>query len=200
MNRYYVYFLFSDEQLLYVGSTINMELRLKQHVHHGRKFNGVKYISFDNEKHMIDYENSCIEFFNPILNKRKLKDYDSMPIIPPDDLTIYEGISDIIKLQEFKRHVDNRNIEPKSHYLKIPYSLLKESSLTLLDKLVLSYLLDIQDELCGDNFVISQAEISSKLACSLKSVNRSIGKLKESGYIGFHITFGGMYVYEVKII
>ena len=83
---WYVYFLWDDTRLVYVGSTTNVLARLGQHTHEGKRFSRATYAAYASEEDMRTAEALYINKHKPPLNKRKhYASYArcSMPIAVP---------------------------------------------------------------------------------------------------------------------
>jgi len=61
-----VYFLFEGEEIVYVGQSGNVLIRMAGHA--GKKFNFVKMIRIDDQKQRFETESKLISIFNPPLN------------------------------------------------------------------------------------------------------------------------------------
>lgn len=74
--KYFVYCLYKDNDLQYVGSTTQIVTRIKSHKR-DKDFNSVKYCVLESRTEMLDFEIVCINEMSPPLNRTK-------PPIPKD--------------------------------------------------------------------------------------------------------------------
>lgn len=74
-----LYFLFSEDELVYIGMSINTLNRIGTHFKNGHVFDRAFFIPCEPYK-LGKYERACIKFFKPIINdqrdKTKLNDMD----------------------------------------------------------------------------------------------------------------------------
>lgn len=75
MKKQGIYFLYLDEELIYIGKTINLDNRLKSHSKIGRVFNMYSFIEVENKSDMAILELSYIDRYKPCQNK--LDNFDS---------------------------------------------------------------------------------------------------------------------------
>ena len=69
-NNFGVYFLFDKNELVYIGKSINIENRIKQHIHDKeKKFCNVMLVEFNNISDIHTYEKIFIQKLQPKLNK-----------------------------------------------------------------------------------------------------------------------------------
>lgn len=61
-----IYFLFKGKRLIYIGQSINVHLRIYEHLR--VDYTSVRIIDCDPEK-LIEYEKRLIAYFNPLCNK-----------------------------------------------------------------------------------------------------------------------------------
>ena len=74
--KYFVYCLYKDNDLQYVGSTTQIVARMKAHKR-DKDFNAMKYCVLESKQEMLDFEIVCINNMSPPLNKTK-------PALPKD--------------------------------------------------------------------------------------------------------------------
>ena len=74
--KYFVYCLYKDNDLQYVGSTTQIVARMKSHKR-DKDFNAMKYCVLESKQEMLDFEIVCINEMSPPLNKTK-------PALPKD--------------------------------------------------------------------------------------------------------------------
>ncbi len=67
-NTNAVYFLCSDDEITYIGSTINFVSRILTHSR-TKKFERIFYVFTQSIKEMIELEKYCIKYMNPKINK-----------------------------------------------------------------------------------------------------------------------------------
>lgn len=67
-RKFVVYGLFQDSNLVYIGKSTNLHLRLSQHAR-DKEFNSYSYIEVDTEKEMGELESILIMFCKPYYNK-----------------------------------------------------------------------------------------------------------------------------------
>ena len=67
-KSFFVYFLYYGNDIVYVGSSLFVENRVKQHLI-DKEFYAYTYIAIDSEEEMHELELRCIVEFSPIYNK-----------------------------------------------------------------------------------------------------------------------------------
>lgn len=70
--KYFVYCLYKDDNLQYVGSTTKIINRMRTHKK-CKDFNSMKYYVLDSKQDMLDFEIFCINTMSPPINKTKPK-------------------------------------------------------------------------------------------------------------------------------
>jgi predicted GIY-YIG superfamily endonuclease len=66
----FVYFILQGQEVVYVGSTINISARISQH-RKDKDFTNILLIKYNNHENMYNSEKRIISKFNPKLNKKK---------------------------------------------------------------------------------------------------------------------------------
>ena len=70
MPKIGVYFLYKNDDLVYIGQSINIFNRLYSHVENGKDFDFYSFVKCDTQKEAETFERYLINKYKPILNKR----------------------------------------------------------------------------------------------------------------------------------
>lgn len=72
-GKFFNYVLCLDNDIVYIGYSANIYLRLVCHKQYIRNFNKILLIEFDNKKLAMNNEKELIKYFIPKLNRQYLK-------------------------------------------------------------------------------------------------------------------------------
>ena len=131
MSKYFVYCLYKDSDVIYVGSSTNLLLRLKTHKR-DKDFNKVIYCELPNREVMLDFEAYCIDRIRPPLNSVTPKPTMTekpdgiawkradLSFLYPDDVDSHYNLAFNIHwnyMSMLCEHFNISNIDPYGEYL-----------------------------------------------------------------------------------
>lgn len=126
-KNFCVYFLIQREQIVYVGSTNSLSIRMEDHRRNGKVFDKYFVINCKTKDESLELEKYYIKSINPYFNKTHC---DRTKI--DDNLDIFENaptlVDDVLKYEkqkvEVKKYVDNLELTkvtfkiPRESYIK----------------------------------------------------------------------------------
>jgi hypothetical protein len=189
VNNFYVYCLYQDSKIVYVGSTTNLDSRLLSHSRQ-KTFNKVKFCHVHSQEAMLDLEQYYISRYKPVYNKQgKVRDViDYIGVLP-----LWEYVDDeVLRYLNIKQ--DFSQVETLFDELVAPREFLSAKEFDVSGTAVKLNLVEKMVYLCIRFYYLEKLEIptypqiANQFDCDSKTISRVFTKLKASGIVD--VTYG----------
>ena len=194
MNQHYLYRLWLNGELQYIGQTNNMKQRTSEH-RRDKLFDAVDYILVD-ENDIDKIEMYFIKKYLPPLNNSLIDNLATLGCCVADKYETCEFIKMPYNFTSFVEFDEAKNTCPSGENTVIPNILLSTANilnketgvlqeLTLSDKVIYCYIKDNARYVLNGNNVMceSQSTVGNVLLMDRKTINRGIKKLENVGLV-----------------